>query len=148
MTVSPVVKERTKLDLRAGDVVKVFQKIEEKGKTRLQVFDGLVLSVKHGKEAGGTFTVRKVASGVGVEKIFPIHSPFIDKIEVVKRAKVRRSKLYHIRYQAAKEIKRQMRNTRVIKVQEEDEEVVSPEAEVGEVAEVTESRVEETPKAV
>ncbi len=121
MTVSPVVAERKKLDIRAGDTVKVWQKIQEKGKTRLQLFDGLVLAVKHGKEAGGTFTVRKVASGVGVEKIFPIYSPMIDKIEVVKRSKVRRSKLYHIRDEAAKEIKRQMRNTRVIKAQAEDE---------------------------
>ena len=80
MTVSPVVAERKKLDIRAGDTVKVWQKIQEKGKTRLQMFDGLVLAVKHGKEAGGTFTVRKVASGVGVEKIFPIYSPMIDKI--------------------------------------------------------------------
>ncbi|MFO0718649.1 MAG: 50S ribosomal protein L19 [Candidatus Paceibacterota bacterium] len=130
MTVSPVVAERKKLDIRAGDTVKVWQKIQEKGKTRLQLFDGLVLAVKHGKEAGGTFTVRKVASGVGVEKIFPIYSPMIDKIEVVKRSKVRRGKLYHIRDEAAKEIKRQMRNTRMIKPQEEEEvvEVASVEA--------------------
>lgn len=131
MTVSPVVAERKKLDIRAGDSVKVWQKIQEKGKTRLQLFDGLVLAVKHGKEAGGTFTVRKVASGVGVEKIFPIYSPMIDKIEIVKRSKVRRGKLYHIRDEAAKEIKRQMRNTRIIKPQAEDEvaeEVASVEA--------------------
>jgi large subunit ribosomal protein L19 len=131
MTVSPVVAERKKLDIRAGDSIKVWQKIQEKGKTRLQLFDGLVLAVKHGKEAGGTFTVRKVASGVGVEKIFPIYSPMIDKIEVVKRSKVRRSKLYHIRDEAAKEIKRQMRNTRTIKAVVEDEvieEVASVEA--------------------
>lgn len=120
MIVSPVVAERQKLDIRAGDTVKVWQKIQEKGKTRLQLFDGLVLAVKHGKEAGGTFTVRKVASGVGVEKIFPIFSPMIDKIEVVKRSKVRKSKLYHIRAEATKEIKRQMRNTRMIKTVEED----------------------------
>lgn len=120
MTVSPVVAERKKLDVRSGDTVKVWQKIQEKGKTRLQVFDGIVLAVKHGKEAGGTFTVRKVASGVGVEKIFPIYSPMIDKIEVVKRVKVRSSKLYHIREQAAKEIKRQMRNARVMKPEAED----------------------------
>jgi large subunit ribosomal protein L19 len=120
MTISPVVAERKKLDIRAGDTVKVWQKIQEKGKTRLQMFDGLVLAVKHGKEAGGTFTVRKVASGVGVEKIFPIYSPLIDKIEVVKRSKVRRGKLYHVRHEAAKEIKRQMRNLRTIKPQQDD----------------------------
>lgn len=117
--ISPVnIEERKKLDLRSGDTVKVTQKIIEKDKktgkpkTRLQVFEGLILSVKHGKEAGGTFTVRKVASGVGVERIFPIYSPNIEKIEVVRRSKVRRAKLYHIRDKAAKEIRRQMRNIR------------------------------------
>ncbi len=130
MTISPVVAERKKLDIRAGDTVKVWQKIQEKGKTRLQMFDGLVLAVKHGKEAGGTFTVRKVASGVGVEKIFPIYSPMIDKIEVVKRAKVRRGKLYHVRHEAAKAIKRQMRNLRVLPPQEVASEEPAPEASV------------------
>ena len=107
--------ERKKLGLRAGDTVKVWQKIKEKDKTRLQAFDGLVLAVKHGTEAGATFTVRKVASGVGVEKIFPLYSPMIDKVEIVKRAKVRRAKLYHIRDKAAKEVRRVMRNTRTEK---------------------------------
>ncbi len=133
--ISPVNMDvRKKLDIRSGDTVKVSQKIQEKGKTRIQMFDGLVLAVKHGKEAGGTFTVRKVTSGVGVEKIFPIYSPMIDKIEVVKRSKVRRSKLYHIRDKAAKEIKRQMRNIRMIPTVEEPEAAVAepaaPQAEV------------------
>lgn len=114
--ISPVnVEERQKIDLRAGDTVKVWQKIQEKGKTRLQAFEGLVLARKHGKDAGATFTVRRVASGVGVEKIFPLYSPIIDKIEVLKRSKVRRAKLYHIRKKAAKEISRQMRNLRMEK---------------------------------
>jgi large subunit ribosomal protein L19 len=115
--ISPVnIEERKKLDIRSGDTVKVTQKIIEKDKksgkpkTRLQAFEGLCLAVKHGKEAGGTFTVRKVASGVGVERIFPIYSPMIEKIEVTKRSKVRRAKLYHIRKKAAKDIRRQMRN--------------------------------------
>ncbi|MFA6094820.1 MAG: 50S ribosomal protein L19 [Candidatus Paceibacterota bacterium] len=103
------IEDRKKLDVRSGDSVRVHQKIQEKGKTRIQIFDGIVLSVKHGKEAGSTFTVRKVASGVGVEKIYPLYSPLIDKIEIVKRSKVRRAKLYHIREKAAKEISRQMR---------------------------------------
>ena len=113
--ISPVnTSERAKLGLKSGDTVKVWQKIQEKGKTRLQVFEGLVLAVKHGKEAGATFTVRRVASGVGVEKIFPLYSPLIDKISITKRSDVRRSKLYHIRKKAAKEIKRQMKNTRFV----------------------------------
>jgi large subunit ribosomal protein L19 len=111
---SPVkVEERAALDLRAGDTVKVWQKIQEKGKTRLQAFEGLVLARKHGREAGATFTVRRVASGVGVEKVFPLYSPMIDRIETLKRAKVRRAKLYHIREKAAKDIRRQMRNARM-----------------------------------
>ena len=114
--ISPVnVEERQKLDLRSGDTVRVWQKIVEKDKTRLQAFEGLVLARKHGKEAGATFTVRRVASGVGVEKIFPLYSPVIEKIEVVKRSKTRRAKLYHIREKAAKEISRQMRNIRMVK---------------------------------
>ncbi len=111
--ISPVnIEARKALDIRAGDTVRVSQKIQEKGKTRIQMFEGLVLAVKHGKEAGGTFTVRKVASGVGVEKVFPIYSPNIEKIEIVKRSKVRQSKLYHVREKAAKEIRREMRNIR------------------------------------
>ncbi|MEX2014043.1 MAG: 50S ribosomal protein L19 [Parcubacteria group bacterium] len=114
--ISPVnIEERQNLDLRSGDTVRVWQKIVEKGKTRLQAFEGLILAHKHGTEAGATFTVRNVSSGVGVEKIFPLYSPVIDRIEVVKRSKVRRAKLYHIREKAAKEISRQMRNIRMAK---------------------------------
>ena len=144
--ISPVnIEERKKLDLRSGDTVKVTQKIIEKDKktgkpkTRLQVFEGLILSVKHGKEAGGTFTVRKVASGVGVERIFPIYSPNIEKIEVVRRSKVRRAKLYHIRDKAAKEIRRQMRNIRDLP---ESEEIKPVEETLKEEAE----KIEEAPK--
>lgn len=126
--ISPVnIEERQKLDLRAGDTVKVWQKIVEKGKTRLQAFEGLVLARKHGREAGATFTVRRVASGVGVEKIFPLYSPIIDKIDVLKRAEVRRAKLYHIREKAVKEVSRQMRKLRMTK---EEELPVSEEASV------------------
>jgi len=108
-------EDRMALDLKAGDTVKVHQIIQEKGKTRLQVFEGLVLARKHGKEAGATFTVRKVTEGVGVERIFPLYSPMIDKIEVVRRAEVRRAKLYYIRDKAAKEISRAMRNAKAVK---------------------------------
>lgn len=113
-------EERKNLDIRSGDTVRVTQKIIEKDKktgkpkTRLQDFEGLCLAVKHGKEAGGTITLRKVASGVGVERIFPIYSPMIEKIEVTKRSKVRRAKLYHIRKKAAKDIRRQMRNIQAL----------------------------------
>lgn len=115
IVLAPVNKAARKaLDIRSGDTIRVEQRIVEKGKLRLQAFEGLVIAVKHGKEAGATFTVRRVASGVGVEKIFPLYSPMIDSIETVKRSKVRRAKLYHVRYKAAKEIRRQMRNIRAL----------------------------------
>lgn len=114
--ISPVDMEaRKKMDLRPGDTVRVFQKIEEeKGKYRLQAFEGLVLARKHGTEAGATFTVRRVASGVGVEKIFPLYSPMIDHIEIIKRTLVRRAKLYFIRDKVAREARRQLRRTRMM----------------------------------
>jgi large subunit ribosomal protein L19 len=116
VTISPVdIETRKNLDIRAGDTVRVHQKIEEsKGKFRIQIFEGLVLARKHGTEAGGTFTVRRVSSGVGVEKIFPLYTPMIDKIEIVKRARVRRAKLYYIREKVAREARRQLRRTRMM----------------------------------
>ena len=127
---------RKNLDLRPGDTVRVWQKIEEKGKIRLQVFEGLVLARKHGTEPGGTFTVRRVASGVGVEKVFPLYSPMIDKVEIVKRSRVRRAKLYFIREKVAREARRQLRRSRlmvnvsgVTKVIAKEEESVAAAAE-------------------
>src|SRR3989338_7989742 len=87
----------TKTDIRAGDNVRVYQKIKEGDKERTQAFEGLVLPRKHGWEPGATMTVRKEISGIGVERIFPIHSPLISKIEVVKSGKARRAKLYYLR---------------------------------------------------
>lgn len=109
---SPVdIEARKKLDFRAGDTIRVWSKIkDEKGKFRTQAFEGTVLARKHGTEAGGTFTVRRIASGVGVERIFPIYSPTIDKIEIVKKSHARRSKLYYIRTKAVKDVRRKMRS--------------------------------------
>lgn len=135
--ISPVkTSERAQLGIRAGDTVRVEQKIVEikKGKgadkkekttkvARTQAFEGLVLSVKHGREAGATFTVRAVMSGVGVEKIFPLYSPAIESITIIRRSKVRRAKLYFIREKAAKEVRRQLRNMRMMNVSS-DESVV------------------------
>ncbi|KKT01104.1 MAG: 50S ribosomal protein L19 [Candidatus Nomurabacteria bacterium GW2011_GWA2_43_15] len=108
---SPVdIEARKKIDFKAGDTVNVWSKIlEEKGKFRLQAFEGIVLARKHGREAGATFTVRKVASGVGVERIFPLYSPMIDKIEITKKSRARRSKLYYIRTKAVKDVRGKMR---------------------------------------
>lgn len=89
-------------NLKQGMIVKVHQKIKElnrKGeeKERIQVFEGIVLAIKHGKEPGATVTVRKVSGGVGVEKIFPVHSPIVAKIELVRQMKVRQAKPFYIR---------------------------------------------------
>jgi large subunit ribosomal protein L19 len=137
VVISPVdIEARKALDIRAGDTVKVWQKIEEgkdksgNVKFRLQLFEGLVLAKKHGKEAGGTFTVRRVAGGYGVEKIFPLFTPMIDKIEVTKRARVRRAKLYYIREKVAREARRQLRRTRMMNTSANVEET----AEAGETA--------------
>jgi len=136
--ISPVnMNERKELGIRSGDTIRVHQKIQDKGKTRIQIFEGLVLARKHGDEPGATFTVRKVASGVGVEKIYPLYSPLIDKLEIVKRAKVRRAlidkleivkrakvrraKLYYIREKVAREIKRQMRRMSLVSFSTESE---------------------------
>jgi large subunit ribosomal protein L19 len=115
--ISPVnVENRKKADIRTGDTIRVWLKVKEGKKVRLQAFEGIVIARKHGSEAGATFTVRKTASGVGVERIFPLYSPVIDKIEVVKRSKVRRSKLYYIREKASREIKRKMRQERSFEI--------------------------------
>ena len=80
----------------AGDTLKVYVKIKEGEKERIQAFQGVVIS-KRGSGTGATFTVRKVSYGIGVERIFPLHSPAIDKIEVITRGRVRRSKIYYLR---------------------------------------------------
>ncbi len=108
-------------DVKPGDTVKVHQTIKEEApsassgsakskgsgqaKERIQVFEGVVIARKHGKGILATITVRKVIKGVGVERIFPIHSPFINKIEVVKSGKVRRAKLYYLRHAKGKKAK-------------------------------------------
>ena len=138
------VEFRKKLDIRPGDTVRVWQKIEEdKGKFRLQAFEGLVLSRKHGSEAGAMFTVRKVIGGVGVERIFPLYSPMIDEIEMVRRSKVRRAKLYFIREKATKEIRRQMRRIMDAKYEEE----VVPAATVAPAAEAPKEDIKDTKKS-
>lgn len=140
--ISPVNTEgRAKLGIRSGDTVRVVQNIVElkKGKgtdkkekttknVRKQAFEGLVLAVKHGTEPGAMFTVRTTLSGVGVEKVFPLYSPAIDSIEIIRRSEMRRAKLYFIREKAAKEVKRQLRNAHQMNVKS-DEAVVATEAE-------------------
>ncbi len=83
-------------DFRAGDTLKVHVKVIEGNRSRIQVFQGLVIR-RHGAGVGETFTVRKVSFGVGVERTFPVHTPIVDKIEVLTRGDVRRAKLYYLR---------------------------------------------------
>lgn len=150
VSVSPVnMEERKNLGIKAGDTVRVHQKIvDEKGKTRIQVFEGLVLARKHGNEPGATFTVRKVSSGVGIEKIFPLYSPLIDKLEIVKRAKVRRSKLYYIREKVNREIKRQMRRMSLVSMATESgAEAAAREAEEAKQAEEAAAKAAEVEAA-
>ncbi|MGB4076843.1 MAG: 50S ribosomal protein L19 [Minisyncoccia bacterium] len=159
--ITPVkVAERQKLGVRPGDTVRVHQQITEtkKGKAankketttknvRTQVFEGLVVAVKHGKEAGATFTVRATLSGIGVERIFPLYAPFIEKIEIVKRSKVRRAKLYFIREKVARDVRRQLRNMRMMNVSTADfvetEEPIALDAEVDAAVAEVEADIEE-----
>jgi large subunit ribosomal protein L19 len=98
-------KTGEKLDIRPGDHVRINQSIQEKDKERIQTFEGMVIAKKHGKGVSSTITVRRVVSGVGVENIIPIHSPSIKKIEVIKRSKTRRAKLYYLRTAKGKKAK-------------------------------------------
>ena len=99
----PIVKNvtdsqiKTLPEFRVGDTVKVHQRIKEGGKERVQVFEGLVIARKGGFGVNATFMVRKISYGVGVERIFPLHSPNIVKLEVVKPDQVRKAKLYYVR---------------------------------------------------
>jgi large subunit ribosomal protein L19 len=97
-------------DIKSGQTVKVYQRIKEGNKERVQAFEGLVIAVKHGRGLDGTFTVRKISSGVGVERIYPLHSPTIDKIEILKKAEVRRAKLYYMRERSGKRARMKSQN--------------------------------------
>jgi large subunit ribosomal protein L19 len=97
--IDQIEKEQMKIDLpsfRAGDTVKVHVRIKEAEKERIQVFEGVVIKRRNGGSRA-SFTVRKISYGVGVERIFPLHSPTVDRVEVVQRGKVRRSRIYYLR---------------------------------------------------
>ena len=97
--IESIEKEQMRVDIpdfKAGDTIRVHVRIKEGGKERIQTFQGVVLRRRKGN-TGATFTVRKVSYGIGVERIFPVHSPNIDKIEIVSRGRVRRGRLYYMR---------------------------------------------------
>lgn len=91
-------------EVRIGDTVKVHVKITEGDKSRIQIFEGTVIAKKHGG-INETFTVRRVAHGVGIERVFPVHSPAVEKVELVRSGKVRRAKLYYLRDRVGKAAK-------------------------------------------
>ncbi len=136
------------LDFKVGDTVKIFQKVKEIASTakrlsktakkaleakgenaksgvveRIQIFEGIVIIKKHGKGLNGTFTVRKISEKVGVEKIFPFHSPHIEKIEIIKRAKTRRAKLYYLRSIKGKKARKKMKERKFEKLLMEEPEI-------------------------
>jgi len=129
-------------DIKSGCTVKVHQKIKEGDKERIQIFEGIVIARKHGQGINSTITVRKVSDGIGVERIFPVHSPSIDKIEILKAGKTRRSKLYYLR--TAKGKKARLKNKEFsAAISEEEKPVVEETAETPETSASTEVKKEE-----
>ncbi len=117
------------LDIHPGDTVRVYQEIKEGGKERVQIFEGKVLCRKHGKGVTSTITVRKVVSGIGVERIFPVHLSTIKKIEVLKKGKVRRAKLYYLRKAKGKKARLKKKEVVEATAKEEPEEEIAEEIE-------------------
>lgn len=128
--------------INPGDTVRVTFKVKEAARERLQTFPGLVIKVKRGSD-GGTFTIRKVTSGVGVEHTFPFASPLLDKVEVVRHGKVRRAKLYYMRRLSAKEARLKERRAKLEK-EGISPEMIAPVAE--ETQEAPQTQEAETPK--
>ena len=118
--------------IKSGMKIRVWQKIKEGDKERLQAFEGVVIAVKHGRGKLGTFTVRKISSGIGVERIFPFHAPTIDKVEILSQAKVRRTKLYYLRSRVGKKSKMKQVEFAEAIAPAEEKEVVKEEVAVAE----------------
>lgn len=124
---------------KVGQTVRIHQRIKEGEKERIQVFEGIIIKMNNGSNVNGTITVRKVVDGIGVERVFAIHSPFIAKIEVTKQAKVRRSKLYFLRDRTGKaaRLRTTLLEGQVFEPTSAPEEVVEEATEAPEQAEVT-----------
>jgi large subunit ribosomal protein L19 len=133
-------------DIAPGDTVRVSARIVEGGKERIQVFQGVIIKIRRGGN-GAAFTVRHVAYGVGVERTFPFNSPLVEKVEIVRQGKVRRSRLYYLRGLSGREARRKIKRVeRKVREQVGDELLVAPPEE--EVEEVVAEAVEEKPEAV
>jgi len=122
----PVKENHKILDIAPGDTVRVSAKVVESGKERIQPFQGVVIRIKRGG-AGASFTVRRVAYGVGVERTFPFHSPLVEKVEIIRHGKVRRAKLYYLRARSGKAAR--LKEKRLIRVEGEMEEPVQETAQ-------------------
>src|SRR3989338_4459181 len=108
-----MIDEKTNTKIKSGATVRVWEKIKDGDKERLMKFEGLVLARKHGNEPGATFTVRDTLRGVGVEKVFPLHSPTLEKAEVLSTPKkVHRSKIYYVRELSKKETRQKMTSSK------------------------------------
>jgi ribosomal protein L19 len=132
-------KKKAVVDVRSGDTVKVTQKIKEGDKFRFQVFEGVVIRVDRKESHTARIVVRKIASGIGVEKSFLLHSPLVEKIEVVKRAKVRRNYLSYLRNRSGKSARLVARDFDRAAVNTLKEEKVEATEAVAETAEATEA---------
>lgn len=135
-------KKRKLPDIRPGDVVRVHERVEEGGKTRVAVFEGTVIARRHGLEPGATITVRKITKGgYGIERIFPLYLPTIEKFEVTKRANVRRAKLFYLRKRSGKRATLRGKRVRNVAIASEESERV--EGERPEETDAGENREEE-----
>ena len=138
-------KSKNYPEFKTGDIVKVYRRIKEGGKERVQIFEGIIIAKKGGQSSSPMITVRKVSSGVGVELVLPVYSSSIDKIEVVKKAKVKRAKLYYIRDKSAKSLRLKYKDIAKFGASEEPvkEEVIEVKEEVVENKEVKEEKITE-----
>ena len=134
-------------ELAPGDTVKVSAKIVESGRERIQVFQGVVIRLRRGGN-GASFTVRHVFQGIGVERTFPLYSPLVEKVEIVRHGKVRRAKLYYLRERSGKSarIKERRVDKKKAQVEEPPEELLEEQVEA-QVEEQPEAQVEEPPEA-
>jgi large subunit ribosomal protein L19 len=140
------IKKNPKIpDIAPGDTVRVSARIVEGGKERIQVFQGVVIKIKRGGNGAG-FTVRHVAFGVGVERTFPYNSPLVEKVEIVRQGKVRRSRLYYLRGLSSKEARRKIKRVeRKVREQVGEELLVAPPEEEVEEAAIEAGTTAETP---
>jgi large subunit ribosomal protein L19 len=132
-------------DIKSGQNVKVHQRIKEGNKDRIQIFEGIIIARKHGKGINSTITVRKVSDGIGVERIFPVFSPAIEKIEIIRAGKTRRAKLYYLR--TAKGKKARLKNKEFsAAIAEEEKPVVEEVTETTNNDQPAEAVTESTPE--